>query len=102
MGRMIYLSGYWAIIKPLFIIFKNCINDSTFPEIWKKWNIYPIHQKKPGKEVINNYRPASSLPVHVKIFEGLVFYSLLENREKDQHLLAHQYDFWAHQYDVPG
>ena len=53
----------------------------------------PYSSKKPGKEVINNYRPASTLPIHVKIFEGLVFYSLLENREKDQHLLAHQYDF---------
>ena len=29
-----------------------------FQDIWKKWNIFPIH-KKGHKLVINNYRPVS-------------------------------------------
>ena len=35
-----------AIIKPLSIIFRNCINHSTFPDLWKKSNICPIHKKR--------------------------------------------------------
>ena len=63
-----------AIIKPLSIIFRNCISQSTFPDIWKKSNICPIY-KKGDKEVINNYRPVSLLPICGKIFERLTFNS---------------------------
>ena len=45
-----------AFVKPLSVIFKNCPNCSTFPDIWKKSYIYPIH-KKMIKQIINNYRP---------------------------------------------
>ena len=63
-----------AITKPLSIIFRNCISQSTFPDIWKKSNICPIY-KKGDKEVINNYRPVSLLPICGKIFERLTFNS---------------------------
>ena len=41
-----------AIIEPLSIIFNNCINQSKFPNIWKRLNIFPIH-KKGDKQIIN-------------------------------------------------
>ena len=34
-----------AIAKPLTIIFNNCINQSIFPDIWKKSNVCPNHKK---------------------------------------------------------
>ena len=34
-----------ALVKSLSLIFQNCLNCSTFPNIWKKSNIYPIHKK---------------------------------------------------------
>ena len=40
-----------AIIKPLSIIFRNCINHTTFPDLWKKSNICPI-RKKGDKQII--------------------------------------------------
>ena len=40
-----------AIIKPLSIIFRNCINHSMFPDSWKKSNICPIH-KKDDKQIM--------------------------------------------------
>ena len=70
-----------AIIEPLSIIFRNCINHSTFPDLWKKSNICPIH-KKGDKQIINNYRPVSLLPICGKIFEKLIFNSLFEYLEK--------------------
>ena len=81
-----------AIIKPLSIIFRNCINHSTFPDLWKKSNICPIH-KKGDKQTINNYRPVSLLPICGKIFERLIFNSLFEYLEKYKLLSAHQSGF---------
>ena len=44
-----------AIIKPLsIIIFRNCKNHSTFPGLWKRLNICPVH-KKGDKQIINNF-----------------------------------------------
>ena len=70
-----------AIIKPLSMIFSNYINNSTFPDLWKKSNICPTH-KEGEKQTINNYRAISLLPICGKIFERLVFNSLFEYLEK--------------------
>ena len=51
-----------AIAEPLLIIFNNCINQSMFRDIWKRSKICPIH-KKSDKQIINNYRPVSLLPI---------------------------------------
>ena len=64
-----------AIIRPLSIIYRNCICQNTFPDMWKKSNICPIH-KKGDKQVINNYRPVSLLPICGKVFERLIFNSV--------------------------
>ena len=47
-----------AVVKPLTILFKNCISHGIFLDNWKKSNICPIH-KKGDKQVVNNYRPVS-------------------------------------------
>ena len=49
-----------AIIEPLSLIYKNCIENGTFPAIWKISNIVPVH-KKGDKQIINNYRPATHI-----------------------------------------
>ena len=41
-------------IKPLTILFKNCISQGIFSENWK----YNFH-KKGHKQIENNYRPGS-------------------------------------------
>ena len=83
-----------AITKPLFIIIRNCINNSTFPDLWKKSNICPIH-KKGDKQIINNYRPVPLLPICGKIIKRLIFNYLLEYLEKYKLLSAHQSGFRA-------
>ena len=83
-----------AIAKPLSILFRNCVNQSTLPDIWKKSNIYPIH-KKGDKQLINNYRPVSLMPIWGKIFERLIFNSLFEYLEEHNLLSAHQSGFRA-------
>ena len=34
-----------AMIKPLSIICRNCINHSRFPDLWKKSNVCLIHKR---------------------------------------------------------
>ena len=35
-----------AIIKPLLMIYENCIDTDIFPDIWNKCNIVPVHKKE--------------------------------------------------------
>ena len=55
------------VVKPL-TIFKNCIGTGTFPDIWKRSNIIPVH-KKGDKQIVHNYRPIPLLPIFGKILE---------------------------------
>ena len=66
-----------ALVKPLSLIFKNCLNTGTFPNVWKKSNVIPIH-KKNDKQDIRNYRPVSLLPIFGKIYEKIIFNSIFK------------------------
>ena len=50
--RMIQLSRE-SIVKPLFILFRNCFEASVFPNEWKKGNIIPVY-KKGEKQIVGN------------------------------------------------
>ena len=79
-----------SILKPLKLIFENCLRTRLFPDQWKKANV-PIH-KKGDKQLIENYRPVSLLPICGKVFERLIFNSLfnyfIENNLLSQHHLG--------------
>ena len=38
-----------AMLKPLHIIFKQCVDTRVFPSEWKNGNIVPIHKKATNK-----------------------------------------------------
>ena len=61
-----------SILKPSILLFKNSTKSSYYPDIWKKSNIIPVH-KKNDKQLVNNYRPISLLPIFGKIFEKIIF-----------------------------
>ena len=65
-----------SISLPLKIIFETSLKHGVFPEIWKKANVVPSH-KKENKTLIKNYRPISLLPIFSKIFERIIYNSLL-------------------------
>ena len=65
------------------MIFKNCFSSNTFPDVWEKANVIPVH-KKSDKQALKNYRPVSLLPICGKIFEKLLFnalYSFFEDHK---------------------
>ena len=66
-----------SISKPLTLIYKSCLSQETFPEVWKKANIIPIH-KKSDKSIISSYRPISLLPICGKILERIIHNNLFK------------------------
>ena len=79
-------------MKPLKLIFENCLRTILFPDHWKKANVVPIH-KKGDKQLIENYRPVSLLPICGKVFERLIFNSLFNYFIKNNLLSPHQSSF---------
>ena len=61
-----------SIVLPLRHIFIECLDFQTFPTLWKRANILPIHTKQ-SRQLIKNYRSISLLPACEKIFEKLIF-----------------------------
>ena len=76
-----------STVKPLSIIYQNCLNKGAFLDIWKKSNIVSVHTKG-GKQVVNNYRPVSLLPVYGKILERLVFNSIFDALDNNSSLVS--------------
>ena len=62
---------------------KNLSRSSYYCDIWKRSNITPVH-KKNDKQLINNYRLISLLPILRKFFEKIIFnrmYNFLLEKE---------------------
>ena len=81
-----------SICKPLELIFKTCLRNGRFPLEWKKANVVPIH-KKGYKQTIKNYRPVSFLPICWKIFERLLYDTILGFFSKNNLLSPDQCGF---------
>ena len=61
-----------SLVKSLIILFQNSVKSPHYPDIWKKSNIIPVHNKN-DKQLIQNYQPISLLPIFCKIFEKVAF-----------------------------
>ena len=70
-----------SIVRPLSILFKNCLQSGSFSNNWKKSNVVPIH-KNGDKQLLQNYQPVSLLPICDKIFERIIFNPIFEYLEK--------------------
>ena len=81
-----------SISKPSFLLFKHSLENECFPNEWKKANIVPIH-KKGDKQLIQNDRPVSLLPICGKISEKIIFNSLFKYLENNNLLNPHQSGF---------
>ena len=64
-----------ALCAPLKLIFNNILATGIYPDQWKMANVTPVH-KKDNKQIINNYRPISLLPIFAKVSEKIIFKNL--------------------------
>ena len=81
---------YQRIIHHLTFFYNLCLQEAVFPRHLKTAIIKPIH-KTGDKNVFNNYRPISMLPVFSKILE-----KILHSRISDyinEHNLLHPLQF---------
>ena len=69
-----------ALLLPPRLIFENCLSLGIFPEMWKNANVVPVH-KKNQKNLKQNYRPISLLPIFGKILGKLIFDTLYRHLE---------------------
>ena len=81
-----------SLLKPLPILFKNSLKLCCYPDIWKKSNIIPAHEKN-GKQLVNTYRPISILPIFGKIFEKIIFSRIYDFLLKEELLNPNQSGF---------
>ena len=73
-GHMLLLCDE-SVVLPLKIIFQSILSTSIYPNMWKLANVTPIF-KKGDKQLIENYRPISLLPICGKCFEKIIFNNL--------------------------
>ena len=70
-----------SLVKPLFNIFQFSLETGHFPSNWKRGN-KPVH-KKDNKDLINNNRPVSLLPIFSKSYEKFIYGTLYNYFEGD-------------------
>ena len=66
-----------SVCRPLQIIYKSCLDGGKFPQEEKITNVVPVH-KKNDKQLVENYRPTSLLPICGKMFERILYNSLFD------------------------
>ena len=67
-----------SVTIPLKIIFEKSLKKGIFPEMCEKANVVPIH-KKEDKTLIKNYHYISLRPIFGKIFERVIYKSLINH-----------------------
>ena len=70
--RTIKICDEAPVNEPLSLIYKDCIDKGIFPNIWEKSNIVPVY-KKGNKQVVDNCRRISFLPICSKILDKILF-----------------------------
>ena len=89
--RMIKLCDE-SLTLPLRLIFESCLRHGIFPETWKRANVVPVN-KKNEKNLKENYRPISLLPIFSKSLEKLIYESLYSHLERGNFLNPNQSGF---------
>ena len=62
-------------------VFTSCVQEDTWPSIWKGARVVPVHKKKSRSDPAN-YRPISLLSVVGKVFERIVVETLTHHLDK--------------------
>jgi len=83
------------ISLPLYIIFRNSLDNGIVPVDWKRANVSVIY-KKGARNDCSNYRPISLTAQACKIFEGIIKDALCEHLHKYNLIRQSQHGFMRH------
>ena len=73
-------------------IFNRSIVSHVFPTDRKVARVNAVHKKGP-RNMLENYRSVSNLPVVSKVFERILYKQLVEYLDAENLLLEHQFGF---------
>ena len=80
------------ILYPLTHIINQSIKTCSFPDVWKKALVIPIH--KGGDTTLpSNYRPISLLPILSKVFEKIISQKIRDYLDLNNLILPRQFGF---------
>jgi len=80
------------ISQPLEILFNKSLQTGHVPDLMKLAKVIPIYKSK-NKEIMNNYRPISLLPIFSKLLEKIVHKRLYNFFNSQSILYPSQYGF---------
>ena len=82
------------IMAPVLAHLVNCsMSTGIFPENGKVARVIPVYKLKGDKQLYENYRPISLLPVFSKIIERLIYNKVFEFLVRYEILFESQYGF---------
>ena len=81
-----------SIAPSLTHIFNHGLISNCFPDEWKMARLVPIHKKGP-RDLIENSRPISILPVISKIMERILYEQIYQYLRDNSLLTEYQYVF---------
>jgi hypothetical protein len=81
-----------CILSPVTFICNYSLSTGVFPERLKYAQVRPLY-KKGDRQIISKYRPISLLTSFSKIFERLIFTTLLNHLDTNGILAKDQYGF---------
>ena len=68
-----------SLLKPLTLLFRKSAKLSYYPDIWKRFDIIPVHEKN-DEQLIKSYRPISLLHIFRKNFEKTINQSAITHK----------------------
>ena len=81
------------IISPILaVLFNELMRDGIFPDRLKTGKISPIY-KKDNEELLENYRPVSTLAIFGKLFEKIIYSRLYSFLTSQNTLFENQFGF---------
>lgn len=80
------------LVGPLFMLFRNSLNEGRLPQEWKVGNITPIF-KKGSRADVSNYRPVSLTSICCKLFEKIIRNALLQHMAENKFMTDCQHGF---------
>ena len=80
------------ICAPLTSVFSACLQENTWPSVWKEARVVPVH-KRSSRSDPKNYRPISLLSVVGKVFERVVTDVVCRHLSDNYLLSDQQYGF---------
>ena len=81
-----------TLLQPLTLIFKQSLNESVLPDVWKQANVTSIH-KKGDKTKPDNYHPISLTSVPCKLMEKIIRDQIVERMTRNDFFSPFQHGF---------